>query len=532
MYKVLIIDDEVLVRVGLKTTINWEEIGFTIVADAPNGEQGYGQYKKHNPDLIITDIKMPKLDGLSLVEEIRKENQDVKILVLTCYDEFAYAQKAIRLGADDYILKSEVEDEELITVMKKIKNKIDEQNKSKDIRNRVKNKQNDMKRALINDLLKNDCNINDILLERCLDLEFPVSDTKFVLLNIAFGNTIENKMNINNSSKINTAILNITFDQLKDKNVKFLYNNYVNGYFFLLSSAKITGTKIEKIIKAVCNAAEQYFDVPLKVIYTDLFNDIRELPTIYQTFQEKIQVLFYENEDLLISNINEISFNDLNVFDLKEEYNQKFNEHIGKCNIEYANKLNNELSNYFKNNNVNPMLVKIFYSNLLGDIFNSYGEIFAVNKDIMHYEYYHYRVVNSNNLNNIINLISSFIALVIDEIRNSRYNNSTLIINRAVEYIKNNYDKKISLENIALELNISKNYLCSVFKEEIGETTSLYINKLRIEKAKKMLLKKDYRIKELFEEVGFSNQYYFSKVFKKITGMTITEYRDSKRNYQ
>ncbi|GMQ62612.1 response regulator [Vallitalea maricola] len=129
MYKVLIIDDEVLVRVGLKTTINWENIGFTVVAEASNGEQGYEQYKKHMPDVIITDIRMPKKDGLWLVEEVRKENADVKILVLTCYDEFSYARKALKVGADDYILKSEVEDEELISIMSKIKNKIEVQNK-------------------------------------------------------------------------------------------------------------------------------------------------------------------------------------------------------------------------------------------------------------------------------------------------------------------------------------------------------------------------------------------------------------------
>lgn len=75
MYKVLIIDDEVLVRVGLKTTIDWQKIGFTVVADASDGEQGYAQYKKHQPDVIITDIKMPKENGLSMIEKIRKENK-------------------------------------------------------------------------------------------------------------------------------------------------------------------------------------------------------------------------------------------------------------------------------------------------------------------------------------------------------------------------------------------------------------------------------------------------------------------------
>jgi two-component system response regulator YesN len=90
MYKDLIVDDEVLVRVGLKTTIDWEAVGFTVAAEASNGEQGYEQYKKHLPDVIITDIKMPKKDGLWLIEQVRKEDTHVKILVLTVYDEFSF----------------------------------------------------------------------------------------------------------------------------------------------------------------------------------------------------------------------------------------------------------------------------------------------------------------------------------------------------------------------------------------------------------------------------------------------------------
>jgi two-component system, response regulator YesN len=136
MYKVIIVDDEVLVRVGLKTTINWEANGFTIIAEASDGEQGYEQYKKHSPDVIITDIRMRKKDGLWLVEKVKKENPNIKILVLTCYDDFDYARKALKFGVDEYILKSEVEDEELIAVMQSIKKKLDTDRGTKKIQDK------------------------------------------------------------------------------------------------------------------------------------------------------------------------------------------------------------------------------------------------------------------------------------------------------------------------------------------------------------------------------------------------------------
>lgn len=287
---------------------------------------------------------------------------------------------------------------------------------------------------------------------------------------------------------------------------------------------------LKTILRTISNAAKQYFDISLKIVYTEPFDNIELTSNIYTDIIEKAQIAFYETENLsFITNINDIRFKEVNVFDLKKQYNSIFNEYIGKGNFDYTNKLNYELGNYFKKSNVNPKIVKIFYSNLIGDIFNSYGKIFGTSEEIKHYEHYHYRIMNSSNLTGIVNLFSDFTDKVIDRIKNSKYSNSKLIVSRAVNYIKNNYDKKISLEDIALELNLSKHYFCSVFKKETGETTSLYINKLRINKAKKMLLNQDYKIKEIFEEVGFSNQHYFSKVFKKITGMTITEYRD--RNY-
>lgn len=532
MYKVLVIDDEVLVRVGLKTTIDWEDIGFTVVAEASSGEQGFAQYQKHSPDVVITDIRMPRGDGLWLIEKIRKENQDVKILVLTCYDEFSYARKALKLGADDYILKSEVEDEELIRVMEEIKNKIEVQQKEKNIQNRVKNSRNEMKRSLLNDLIKNWFTIDEKMVERCAELEFKIVNTKLALANLVMSKDINpGEEKTPNLKQVNNAILNIIFDQLADKEIDYLYNNHGSNFILLMAADRLDIKELKRIFRSVSNAARQYFDMSLKIIYTDPVDDLEELSMVYKDFKGKTGILFYESgNSSLITNINNISFREVNVFDLKEQYNHLFNEYIGKGDAEKASKLNQKVSNYFKENNINPMITKIFYSNLIGDIFDSYGQLFEGIEEIKSYEDYHYKVINADSLKGVVNLFADFAAKVIEVIRDTRNTHTTLIVNRALNYIKNNFDRKISLEDIARELNVSKQYLCSVFREETGETTSFYINRLRIEKAKKLLLKDDYRIKEIFEKVGFSNQYYFSKVFKKMAGMTITEYRESKNS--
>lgn len=249
MYKVLIVDDEVLVRVGLKTTIDWEANGFTVVSEASNGEQGYEQYKKYMPDVIITDIKMPKKDGLWLVEKVRKENKNAIILVLTCYDEFSYARKALKFGADDYILKSEVEDEELVAVMQSVKKKIDAYYKKKHIQAKDLMNINYVKRAIFVDMIKSDFRLDTDLTERCRGIEFPVLETKFAFACVAIRETPSEAPREHNPMKrTDNAVLNILIDLFAENNTEYVFNYYTGEYVFLLSSPDISETGISGVL--------------------------------------------------------------------------------------------------------------------------------------------------------------------------------------------------------------------------------------------------------------------------------------------
>jgi two-component system response regulator YesN len=529
MYKVLIIDDEVLVRVGLKTTIDWELIGFTVVAEASNGEQGYEQYLKHSPDVVITDIKMPRRDGLWLVEKIRKENKDVRILVLTCYDEFSYARKALKVGADDYILKSEVEDEELISVMKSVKNDIDQMKKSENSLMIFKANMNDIKKSLFNDMIKADFILDDKMKGRCKEAGFSINGSKYafaaVMLNGESCSGIKNKENL---KQINHAMRNIIIDQFEDRCIDYIFTSNIKMFTFFMSSDTLNDIELKRMFNSLSYAGQQYFDIFLSIVYTRVFNDFGQAFDNYMTFVKKTQILFYDDKNsAFIKACDEILFEDENVSELKKRYNRMLKEHIGQEKEEDAMGLIYEVTNHFSKRRINPGIVKIFYSNLIGDIFDDYGQLFETDEQIRHHEYYHYKIINSESLVTIVSLMQEFVKKVITQIKYARYYQSKFFIKSAINIIENNYDKKISLEDVANELNLSKHYLCNIFKKETGYNMSYYINKLRIEKAKSILLSTDCRIKEVYEEVGYSNQQYFSKVFKKFTGMTVSEYKES-----
>lgn len=524
MYKVLIVDDEALVRIGLKTTIDWEDLGFSIVADASNGEQAYQLYKKYRPDVIITDIRMPKKDGFYLIDKIRSENKQSKILVLTVYDDFAYARKALKLGADDYILKTEIEDEELIELMLKLKKELENEN-LKQNNNSSQESESSIQKSLFAKIIRNDFEINEEIKKKFKNIDFELKESSYILTNI-FIEEKNSNADKNNQNKINNAVINIVFDQLADKNIKYIYHRDHNSYIFLLSALSLEEKKIKTLFKTISKAAKQYFDINIKIIYTQIFSKIEALYLNYKEIIDKNEILFYQKEDLFIKNIDEIEFNNANIFQIGEEYNREIVEAVITKNLELITAKITEVNNYFNSNNIIPMEVKLFYSNLMTNIFNSFKTFLQREEYLEEYEYYYYSILNESVLMKIKTLFFEFVDMILNNLQYSNHNYSKILVDQALNFIESNYDQKISLENIAAELSISKNYLCNVFKEETGENTTTYINKLRIEKAKQLLLEKNYKLKEIYNKVGFSNQYYFSKVFKKISGMTVTEYKN------
>jgi two-component system response regulator YesN len=381
-------------------------------------------------------------------------------------------------------------------------------------------------------LIKSGFNIDANILDRCRSIGFTVENTRFAFASISISENIYGEQSEHILLKqTRNVILNIFADFFSERSIEYIYTQLERKYILFLSSDMLIGNELKRILTALMDSVSRYFDCSLSIVYSAFFDEIKDAPDIFKRFMEKEQILFYTHGiRFFIADADSISFTELNVFDLKNEYNRQIIEAIGQENKEKTKKLIHEVSSFFSEKKVNPRIVKIFYSNLLGDIFSSYGGVLENNKELQNHEYYHYQIQNSGYQQNIMHLFIVFTGKVINEIQNMRNVNSKVLVNRALNYIKYHYDEKISLDDVASELHISKQYLANAFKKATGENMSLYINKLRIEKAKRMLLQSDGRIKEIFEDVGYSNQQYFSKVFKKITGMTIMEYKESMIN--
>ncbi|HOJ10703.1 MAG TPA: response regulator [Clostridiales bacterium] len=130
MYRVMIVEDEMLVRIGLKSMLNWEQLGMTVIADVSNGKEALEAYTTQRPDILITDLRMPVMDGLTLIRKIREQDKQLIIIILTCLDEFSLAQEALSLGVSNYILKLTMSPEEIEQILVKCRETLDKRHET------------------------------------------------------------------------------------------------------------------------------------------------------------------------------------------------------------------------------------------------------------------------------------------------------------------------------------------------------------------------------------------------------------------
>ncbi len=527
MYKVLIVDDEVLVRIGLKNTIDWESIGFTVVGEASNGEQGYAQFLKLEPDVVITDIKMPKQDGLWLTDKIHKEDKHAKILVLTCYDEFHYARTALKNGASDYILKSEIVDEELIALMIKLKTSLDEENiKSPDSASKAAN-HNAIKRSLLNDLIKVKFTFDERMRFRFEEQHFELTETKYAFLYLE--NKIKDKIN---SKQISETTVNLIIDLLNERGISYLFNGYMDEHLFLLSSKDLTLTMLGRIASTIQNGVDQYFGTAINLLFTNAFSELEDLAVNHEKLLDRIEMFYYvPSEDMFVENTDHVKIVHANTQELKNTYTHKLIDLIGQEETTQTLACLEEVFALFQSKNYPPRMLKLFVTQLYGELYNVFQYVFDAPEIAFSYSGFHESVLKTTHVSELKDIAEALAKSIVQELKYIRQHQSKHLIKRAINFIDHNYDQNISLEDVAKVINLSKQYVCSIFKKETGQNLSTYINQIRIEKAKQLLLNPANSNKDIYALVGYSNQQYFSRVFKKMTGMTTTEYKEQAREH-
>lgn len=540
MLRVLIVDDEAIIRYGIKSMIGWDKIGFKVVGDAANGEEALELFKAYNPQIVITDIKMPVMDGIELIKNIKGINADVKIIILSCLQDFDYAREAIRLGASEYLVKSDMMPSDLEDVLLKVKESIDvEKEKLQEIEairqeaQKVKliEKGNFLWEFSIGSISKDESVIETI---KQLKLDYLNGNVFVINLDIDYCEKIFSCLS--EYEKRNKVVFLI--ETIKKELANFInINGEVyegdNGEINLI--AKISGIKSEKdifdfihvlgenIISSVKNQAGFSITIGISDNIENILN-IKDgyfqarTACRYKMFLGCGKVIHYKNAVNSKASDNKVY---VNAKEFRDYVYSGRRRDINYCIERMFEKMAEAMD--FDGVNLTALELVFTLSNIYSEICEDYSEV-AVKKK----EYYE-QVKYLETVNDLKNWFKNSFGQLIDVV-GQVYDRDKNVIYKALNYINENYNRDINLKAVSDYVHLSKNYFVNIFKKEVGESFVEYLTRIRVERAKVLLKNPELRISEVGGMVGIEDQKYFSKVFKKITGMTPTQYKEQEND--
>jgi two-component system response regulator YesN len=507
MYKVLVVEDERIIREGIASVINWEEQGLTLLGTAQNGIEAYEIIKSNLPDIVITDIIMPGMNGLELIETASEEFKDITFIILSGHGEFDYASKAMEFGVKHYILKP-CDENTIIPVLEKVKKEKDEMEKFlKNINYNLKKVIPQVKEQFLREFVTEGHSSHEInyflslfeieedkfkLIVLKIDGEYDLIE-KFALKNIACEVIEESRVCLNSMVENNIVLLIKSIDL---EELSHLFNKIKEMFF--------------KYFKAIISIA---------VSNENSFENIQEM---YDEVEECLKYEFYFGEGSIITN-EDIKFKDIEeAVELKIDYDA-IAVAIKTGDVE---SINLKLKNFFEIINKRKLEIEIAKTYCI-ELFlviirqQDFKEIRGYSKGIS-------KIEIMSTLNQIYDYIKDTAIKIAQknyEVTNKNYG---IIINDVVRCIENNINNEdLSLTWIAKEvLFMNENYLGKLFYKQTNEKFSQYVMRIRIEKAKELIIDNDCKVYEVAEKVGFGdNTQYFSQVFKKHTGCTPSEYK-------
>lgn len=533
MYKIFLVEDEVVIREGIKNKVHWEEEGFKIVGDESDGELAYPLIIREQPDILITDIKMPFMDGLELSKLIKKDIPQLKIIIISGYSEFAYAQKAIDIGVSEYLLKP-VTSNKLMTAVKNAATAIEKEREDKQLLEEyqllVYQKQGEKRKKFFNDLISGKMSLLQ-LIEQGEGLGINMVASVFCVLIFQF--KIQEDI-YGYSDEIVQCETRMAKALKKFPNIQVFEHNMDSWTFILLGEDE---NQINGLIQELCDLLIQICDNRV-----DYFGGmgrcvcrIRDLRQSYLDANSAFSLRHFKktNQFLSYNDVNNIRAQLSNGINISELNFEKFDKNLLEDFLKRGTiqEVEEFVDRYFDGFGYQAMSSALFRHYIIMDGYST------IMKFLKTFKYPKQKFEgNLKNMNRVIDQLSSleecrkFFKSIVKEAIELRNKSSEKgyagLIEQAKEYMKLKYAMSdLSLDKVASTVNISPNYFSSLFNQETGMTFIEYLTEIRMEKAKDYLRCSGKKITEIGFLVGYQDSHYFSYIFKKTQNCTPSEYR-------
>lgn len=528
MIRVFIAEDEFLVRESIKKNIDWEGNGYIFCGEASDGELALPLIKREKPDILITDIKMPFMDGLELATLVKKEFPDTEIIILTGYEKFEYAKESIKIGVAEYLSKP-ITSEGLLKAVNKVKEKIIEKKNEKDIRERyigeLKENQLRDRNDLFRGLVKGNMTMAEIMAAaEKMDIELSAVCYKIVLFKVIATNHQDDEY----SKRI--VEIEEKISQLEDKKNVIIFHRDLEGMAMILmadSEEQLLDIQ-EELIKNIEMILSEYKKIQYFGGIGRCVNRLSMLSDSYNAANRAFAHRYLVERDMFMDSSKDMELTyEEEQFDIKDvNSNQidrkKINQFLKTGSVEDVVYFVEE---YFKELSV--MKSNIFRQYITIDIYlNVVGFIEELKLDKCLIESISSDDRYARSIEQVMEYVKRILKQAI-ELRNqaagNRYGD---IVQEVTRYIEENYtNEDLSLNMIASHINVSPNHLSMVFSQQTGQTFIKYLTDLRMNKAKELLRCTNKKSHIIALEVGYKDPHYFSYLFKKTQNMTPTQYR-------
>jgi two-component system response regulator YesN len=548
MYKLMLVDDEEDVREGVVQEINWQAYGFEVVDKAENGQEALELMEKHVPDIVVTDIQMPFMNGLQMAELVRQKYPMTKIIILTGHDEFEYAQKAVKLHIDEYVLKP-FSSQELLQAILKVKNRMDEEIAQKEDMQILKEHYREslpvLREAFLASLLTRKLSSEEIK-EKSTHYSLTLEGNSYAVSVISLDHLseyTEGSSDVSEKQKSLSfkysaaqelklfAVRNIAeeISQKHNAGIVFMHHDHV----VVLTVSKETDqnallVRTLTVLEEIRQSIEKYLKFSVTIGVSAVTSEITDCMYAHKDAVSALDYRFVHGNNRLIC-IDDV---EKRVAE-KLRFDESKEHSLIRClKVGSLQEITEMVEDLFQGITDAPISYRDYQIYLLEilitllkaaknsdmDIDHLFGTNFTVFAEINKF----------NNSQEAKNWIIGICSKIMGSISNDRQHTYKNLVDMAKEYTHEHYhESDISINKVCGYLHISAGYFSTIFKKEAKMTFVNYLMQIRMDAAKELLKTTDLKAFEVAEKVGYADPNYFSFSFRKQVGISPKEYRNS-----
>jgi two-component system, response regulator YesN len=523
--KALIVDDEKHVREGIKILGAWEQNGIDEIYEAANGEEAIHLIQKYKPEIIFSDMKMPKMDGVLLLEWIKENQSTSKTIVVTGYDDYHYMRKAIHFGSSDYLLKPI--DPEILNHT--LETAVDEWKKEALNRERIESSSqliNEMKPVYRDRKLTQLMNSDNLKENFYKDFGFQQSHNYQAALVRINGKTIEAFQGDRDLAYF--TILNVI-------NEIMIEHECGVGFRYLSNKGEVViifwnkFEQIQELLKQIYKTIKSTMNISCPIVLGKL---VTKSSHLFDSYFHAKQLLFTsnildkrENRVYVQENLPSLALRNL------MDYSANIELAVQAGEIGAFEEVINQISTDFAENHILSLKQLLHLENEYLVISNRWFKHY--NLPVKTADDIHKRIdlfFDENGtfqLEEYIKRKKREIAIFLKKVKKGTQQKNSNIIIEIEKYLQANFDRDVKLQEISEHFYISREYISRKFKQEFNENISDYVVRFRMKKAKSLLKNSQLKIYEIANMIGYQDDKYFRKVFKKVEGITPNEYREA-----